>query len=459
MHNMTSLRPPWKGTRSPVADNDQGRDWIMNRAVECATHEETRAMAAAAWSRQRMHVAQRSEFYRSKLGSDLEGTSLDDLAQLPFTTKKDLHNAQQAGPPFGTHLAVDPAAVKRIYQTSGSSGRPSLIALTAADIQTWRSIGSRSYFATGLHPHNSVLTTFGAGPFVAGHTHGVIEALGAGSVPVGPGDTDRVIAAFEAGLVDTMLTTPSFALYLVDRFTRAGVDARTFGIIHLILGGEPGGGLPPIRATIEAAFGATVTEAMGLGDVSPSMFGECPSQQGLHFGAGGLVWPELIDADGGQVPLEAGAEGELVYTHLQREATPVVRFRSGDHVAILTTDCPCGRTSFTIRVAGRVDDMFIVRGVNVYPSAVQAVAGEFVPAVTGRIRAIVPESTVSVTPPVPIEVEIPEGAKPSPDLPGLIADAIRSRLKFRADVRLVPQADFGSAEYKTSPVVRRGAGS
>jgi phenylacetate-CoA ligase len=452
---MTNLRPPWKGTHLALADNDRGLDWIRDRRIECATTDELNSIAEAAWTRQRTHVAERSEFYRTKLGTDITDIGLRSLSEVPFTTKSELHSAQQARAPFGSHLAVDPKAVKRVYQTSGSSGRPSLIALTKADIQTWKTIGSRSYFATSLHPHNSVLTTFGAGPFVAGHTHGILEILGARSVPVGPGDTDRVIAAFEAGLVDTLLSTPSFALYLVDRFARDGVDAREFGVIHLILGGEPGGGLPTIRDAIETAFGATVTEAMGLGDVSPSMFGECPAQQGLHFGAAGLVWPELIDTEGNLVPIEAGAEGELVYTHLEREAMPVIRFRSGDYVAIQTTNCPCDRTTFTIRIAGRVDDMFIVRGVNVYPSAVQAVAGEFVPAVTGRIRAVVPESTVSVTPPVPIEVEIPDANSPHHDLATAIAAAIKARLKFRAVVTLVPQSSFGSAEYKTSPVIRR----
>ena len=448
--------PPWAGTRSPLADNDRGGDWIRDRAVECAPPHELLAVSSAAWARQREYLAGRSRFYREKLGHAITSIELDDFAGLPFTTKSELHAAREARPPFGTHLAADPDAVKRIYQTSGSSGTPSLIALTSADVDTWRTIGTRSYFATSLHPHNAVVTTFGAGPFVAGHIHGVVEDLGARNVPVGPGDNDRVVAALEAGLVDTILSTPSFSLYLADRFAGAGVDARLFGLIHVIVGGEPGGGLPAIRDVIERAFGAAVTEAMGLGDVAPSLFGECPAQQGMHFGGGGLVWPELIDAGDGVIPIESGAEGELVYTHLQREAMPVVRFRSGDHVAIKTTACPCGRSSFTMRISGRVDDMFIVRGVNVYPSAVQAVVGEFVPAVTGRIRAVVPESTVAVTPPVPIEVEVPDGAGQHADLGDSVSAAIRSRLKFRAEVRFVPQAEFGSAGYKTSSVIRKG---
>ena len=440
-----------------MADNERGRDWIRDREIECAPSSEVAAVAASNWQQQRSHVAEASGFYRTKLTgvADLSRIPLDRLAEIPFTTKKELQLAQGEDPPFGPHLAVDRGAVKRIYQTSGSSGTPSMIALTKRDIATWRTIGSRSYFATGLQPHNSVLTTFGAGPFVAGNTHGVLEELQVLAVPVGPGDTVRVLAAFEAGLVDTILSTPSFALYLADRFDAEGTDGRKYGLIHLIVGGEPGGGLPAIRSRIESAFGATVTEAMGLGDINPSLFGECPAQQGMHFGGQGLVWPELIDDQGKPIPFEEEAEGEMVYTHLEREAMPVVRFRSGDHVKIVTTHCPCGRTSFTLRVSGRVDDMFIVRGVNVYPSAIQAVVGRFTPRATGRARVIVASNTVSVTPPVPIEVEIPNDSDESNDLADSIAEAIRSQLKFRATIELLAQDDFGSAEYKTSPVVRR----
>ena len=344
--------------------------------------------------------------------------------------------------------------MKRIYQTSGTSGSPSLIALTAADLHTWRTIGTRSYYATGIREHNSVLITFGAGPFVVGHIHGVLEDLGARTVPIGPGDTDRVLTAFEHRIVDTMLTTPSYALYLIERYERSGVDAQSLGLIHFITGGEPGGGLPGIRSRIEDAFAADVTEAMGLGDITPSLFGECPAKNGMHFGGDGLVWPELVDQSGHPLEIEAGAEGELVYTHLQREAMPLVRFRSGDYIKILTTNCPCGRTSFTIRISGRIDDMFIVRGVNVYPSAVQAIVAGFMPEVTGRMRVVLEETGIAVAPPVPIEVEISDGAEINSDLPERIAATIRERLSFRATITLLPQGSFGSAAYKTGAIRR-----
>src|SRR5207249_3024933 len=154
------------------------------------------------------------------------------------------------------------------------------------------------------------------------------------------------------------------------------------------------------------------------------------------------------------VGMEAGAVGELAYTHLTREAMPVVRFLSGDVVRIEGTSCECGRTSFRMRCLGRRDDMFIVRGVNVYPSAILAVVGEFRPRVTGRARVIRPEGTVSIEPPVPVEVEVP-GEQAGAGLGGELEAAIRARLTFRARVELVPEGALGESGWKTRLTVTR----
>jgi phenylacetate-CoA ligase len=177
----------------------------------------------------------------------------------------------------------------------------------------------------------------------------------------------------------------------------------------------------------------------------------------MHFGGQGLVWPELIDPQTEDpIPIEPGALGEIVYTTLVRDAMPLIRFRSRDVVEIVDTTCMCTRTSFKMKIIGRSDDMFIVRGVNVYPSAIQAVVGEFEPLTTGRCRVVLPTTAgVSVEPPIPLEVEIPDGPLPPPSLVDDIEHSIRSSLVFRAEVTLIPQSDFGEAGYKTRPVIRR----
>jgi phenylacetate-CoA ligase len=433
-------------------------DWIWDREVETASPADVFARASAAWQSQLQHLLRDSPFYRRRLrAAGVEAKlGLADLHRLPFTTKSELKDAVEEEPPFGSNLAVPAETVKRVYQTSGSTGKPSVLALTKADVESWTAIGTRTYYATGIHEHSSVLSTFGAGPFVAGHTHFVLSRIGARSVPVGPGDTDRVVFGLRSGLADTLLGTASFAQHLANRLRSEGLEPGSLELGHIVTGGEPGGGIPAIRDHVQEALGVTVNEVMGIGDVAPSLFGECPAQQGMHFCGTGYIWPELVDPESREpVGIEPGAVGELAYTHLARAAMPVVRFLSADLVRVEGVDCECGRTSFRMRCIGRRDDMFIVRGVNVYPTAILALVGEFRPAVTGRARVIRSGDAVSVEPPVPVEVEVPDGRPADPGLADRIESAIRARLTFRSRVDLVREADFGDAGYKTRLTVSR----
>ena len=436
------------------------RDWIWDREVETASRTDQLAAASAAWDAQSRHLAEGSPFYARKFREAGIGTSakvrLADITSLPFTTKDELKQSVDEEPPFGTNAGVAEERIKRVYQTSGTTGTPTVIPLTRTDMDTWTTIGSRTYYATGIHEHHSVLTTFGAGPFVAGHTHFVLTRIGARAVPVAPGDTGRVLIALKTGLADTLLSTPSFAQYLANKLEGTSPDPKSLRLMHVVTGGEPGGGIPAIRDHIERVLGATVTEVMGIGDVAPSLFGECPEQHGMHFCGAGHVWPELVDPET-QAPMaiETGAVGELVYTHLTREAMPVVRFLSGDIVRIEGTSCECGRTSFRMRCLARRDDMFIVRGVNVYPSAILAVVGDFRPRVTGRARVVRRDSAVSVQPPVPVEVEVPVSSLADAQLVAAIEEAVHTRLTFRCKVELIPEESFGASGYKTNLTVKR----
>ncbi len=446
-------------TAGRLPDDTCERDWIWEREVEAARWEETRRLAVGAWERQYRRIRESSPFYARKFREAGVGgsfVSLADLNELPLTTKDELRQALEAEPPFGTNLCVSPEQVKRVYQTSGTSGAPSVLALTRGDMETWTVMGTRSYYATGIHEHSTVLTTFGAGPFVAGHTHFVLLRIGTRSVPVAPGDTERVIYGLRAGLADTLLATASFAQYLANRLETSDSEPSAIPLTHVVTGGEPGGGIPAIRDHIQRVLGVTVTEVMGIGDVAPSLFGECPHQQGMHFCGAGHVWVELIDPETHEpMEIETGAVGELVYTTLTREAMPIVRFRGSDIVRIEGTSCECGRTSFRQRVIGRRDDMFIVRGVNVYPTAILAVVGDFRPRVTGRARVIRRGTETSIEPPIPVEVEVTERHESDPALIAEIENAIHSKLMFRSRVDLVLESDFGEAGYKTRLTVNR----
>jgi phenylacetate-CoA ligase len=426
-------------------------DSIWDREVETENHEQAFIRAAAAWETQFAHVAEHSSHYRHAwrdAGVGDTHVAFEDLARLPFTTKDDLKKAVDLEPPFGTNLCVPIGRVKRVYQTSGTSGTPSVLALTPSDMEAWTDIGSRTYYASGIHDHHSVLTTYGAGPFVAGHTFFALSRIGCRVVPVGPGDTDRVLFGLYAGLFDTLMTTPSFAQYLSNRIEKS--REKIHRLEHVVTGGEAGGGIPAVRDHIQKVLGGTVDEVMGIGDVAPSLFGECPAQEGMHFCGGGRVWVEMVDPTTREpMSIEPGATGELVYTHLTREAMPVVRFLGGDIVRVEGGDCGCGRRTFRMRILGRRDDMFIVRGVNVYPSAILAVVGRFRPRVTGRARVVRSGSEVGIDPPVPVEVEVNASHLEDVALKDEIENEVRAALTFRSRVILVAEADFGEAGYKT----------
>jgi phenylacetate-CoA ligase len=213
---------------------------------------------------------------------------------------------------------------------------------------------------------------------------------------------------------------------------------------RVIVGGEPGGGEQSFRDKLEAAFGARVYEIMGIGDIAASLWGECPAQAGMHFSAEGLIHVELIDPDSGKcIAMEDGATGELVYTHLEREAAPLLRFRSRDHVRVWTSSCSCGRDSLRVRCIGRTDDMLVVRGVNVFPSAVREVVARFQPRVTGAILIKPATKGVRQEPPLPIVVE-GDAALAQP-----IAGAIRDALTFTAEIRMVPPRSLPRSDYKS----------
>ena len=387
-----------------------------------------------------------SAFYRNKLrAAGFESPEavggLERIAELPFTEKDELRASQAAHPPLGAHAAIDIAQAARVYSTSGTSGAPLYIPLTRHDVEQWREIGRRTYSCNGLKAGERVVTTYGAGPFVAGASLAAFEAIGAVHIPVGVGNTEKLLAAVARLQPEALACTPSYALYLSEKLP------KKHSLQRVIVGGEPGGGEQSFREKLEAAFDAKVYEIMGIGDIAASLWGECPAQAGMHFSAESLIHVELIDPDSGKsIAMEDGATGELVYTHLEREAAPLLRFRSRDHVRLWSSKCACGSRALRVRCLGRTDDMLIVRGVNVFPSAVREVVARFRPRVTGALLIKPPTKGVRQEPPLPIVVE-GEAA-----LADAIAAAIRDALTFTPGVRMVPPQSLPRSDYKSKLV-------
>jgi phenylacetate-CoA ligase len=397
------------------------------------------------------YLLERSNFYREKLADADTAGGLADIAQLPLTEKDELRATRTADNPIGAHLCAKRHEIVRIYSTSGTTGAPSYVPLTASDLDNWVTASARSYAASGVSGGQRIVSTYNAGPFVAGAALAAFERIGLCHIPVGTGNTERLVKAVELLEPEAVVLTPSYAAYVAENF-----DLRASSVERVLVAGEPGGGEPAFRAKLEEGWGASVTEAMGIGDIGVSLWGECEEQDGMHLGARGFVHAELIEPEtGAAVEMEHGATGELVLTHLQHRAAPLLRFRTRDHIEVRTSPCRCGRTGPRVRCIGRTDDMLIVRGVNLFPSAVREVVSAFAPQVSGHIVVKPDAAGVKQQPPLPVCVELARDATPD----GALADAIRDRLRevlvVQTRVELVPWGSLRRSEYKSTLVERQ----
>ncbi|GAB6171223.1 AMP-binding protein [Paradesulfitobacterium aromaticivorans] len=406
--------------------------------------------------KQLAYVMQNSPFYQRKFaeaGVNPEKVKrIEDLAQLPFTTKEELRRSQEEAPPLGLHAAAPMEKIIRIHSSSGTTGRPSYVGITNNDHRNWTRTVARVYYAEGVRPESKVIHGFGLGFFVGGlPLKDAIESIGATFIPIGTGASDRLYNSIRDIKADVLTCTPSYALYLAEYIReKFDTDPATLGIKKVMCGAEPGGGIPSIRRRIEEDWGATVTEGLGNADMGPVIFGECGESEGMHFCGQGFVHCEIIDPDTGEVlPLEDGVRGELVYTSLNRECVPLIRFRTRDHVEVWNDRCSCGRTGFRMRCIGRTDDMLIVLGVNVFPSAIKDVIGSLRPLTTGEIQVLLPEPGPKVEPPLRIKVEY--GSDHEVELPQLkkqVEGLLRDKLIFSPNVELVPPGTLPRYEMK-----------
>ena len=427
-----------------------------NEEMETLSSEEYFKVQKRALLRELNYVWQKSRFYQEKFGR--EGIELgdikeiDDLEKLPFTEKHEIRESLNVAPPLGKHASVDIGNVIRVYSTSGTTGNPTYIGLTFHDRDVWRETAMRAMWACGMRPRHIVPLPIGTF-FIAASYGEAIENLGSTLIPVGVGATDRLIGAVKNLGANFILSTTSFPLYLITYCQKKGIDPKTLGVRGFMVGGEPGGGIPHIRQKIEDAYGANVQECMGNGDMLGLMWAECEYKNGMHFVGQGACHPEIIDPTTGDVlEVKEGLKGELVYTSIDRECQPLIRFRTRDHVVVTQTTCECGRTGYCIKCIGRTDDMLIVSGVNVYPSAIRDVVGTLVPKVTGEILIQLVEPPPSVQPPMKIKVEHGQDPGDLRSLKNEIGKLLREKLIFNSDVELVPPGTLPKYEYKAKLV-------
>jgi phenylacetate-CoA ligase len=402
--------------------------------------------------RQLAYLESSSLFYAERLrGVRGEVRTPADLPRLPFTTKEELREGQRREPPFGPHLCAPPRRLARMHVTSGTTGEPVAVGFTDADHEANSEVGGDAFRIAGVRQDHTIAHCLNYALYAGGIAdHMALEASGATVVPVGTGQSRRLLDLIPRLGINAIFGTLSFPAYLAARAREAGIEPASLGLHHIVTAGEPGAGLAAVRGEIQAAWGATVADTFGMSDVWSTMAGECGWGEGLHLTVRDHAVLELVDPDSGApVELEDGASGELVWTHLRREASPLLRYRSGDLGRVWTAPCECGRTTPRIRIDGRRDDMVRVQAVNVYPQAIGAILSRH----PGLGRHCVVAEGDPVEPPLRVYVEAP----PDVDL-SAVAGGLHATLRARFEVIRLEPGSLPRAEQKTRIVYRTARG-
>lgn len=394
-------------------------------------------------------------FYGEKLKRIDFDPLRDSLAALPYTTRAEVQQDQADHGPFGTNLTFAAGAYTRVHQTSGTNGRPLRWLDTDESWGWWKSGWRTIYAAAGVRAGDRIFFPFSFGPFIGfWSAFEAAEGLGVLRIPGGGmSSSARAAAIFELGGT-VLCCTPTYALHLAEVAEREGRDARGSTVRLIIVAGEPGGNVPATRAAIETAWGARVIDHAGMTEIGPWGFEHLDAPGGIFVNEAEFI-AEVIDPQT-LTPLDLGraalpATGELVLTNLGRIGSPLIRYRTGDIVTLRESPLPavCGYRWAAGGVCGRVDDMLVIRGNNVFPSAIENIVREFAGVAEYRIR-IVEESSLRE---LAIELEPAERAA-GPALAAGIEGAIRDRLHFRPRITLVDPGALPRFELKAKRVVR-----
>ncbi len=347
---------------------------IWNESVECMSREEMRKVQSIRLKRVVERVYHNCEPYRKRMQEagitpdDIQ--SIDDIVKLPFTSKKDLRDYY----PFGL-LSAPMSEIVRVHASSGTTGKPIVVGYTRADLAMWAEAGARCLTAYGLGKNDVVQVSYGYGLFTGGlGAHAAVENIGGTVIPMSSGNTEKQIMLMKDLGAKALAATPSYALYLAEAMANSGIPRDEFQLKVGIFGAEPW--TEAMRKDLEAKLGIKAYDIYGLTEISgPGVGFECECQNGTHLNED-LFYPEIINPETGE-PVEPGKEGELVFTTLTKEGMPLIRFRTRDLTRLIYEKCSCGRTLVRMgRILGRSDDMLIIRGVNVFPSQVEAVLCE-----------------------------------------------------------------------------------
>jgi phenylacetate-CoA ligase len=441
---------------------------FWNPEIETLDRDQVCALEAPLIAEQIRYVYRHSPYYRDKYDrAGIDAAGIDShaaLTTLPFTEKADIALAQQQGALFGPNQCCDFDDIVRMTCTGGSTGEPTRIGWSRTDIEVYDEMGARALWAMGCRPRDLVISCLNYSMYAGGiMDHGAFETLGAGILPYSIGNSERLLEmlsrfpARDQGY--SLFMTPSYAVRLADIGQRLGIDLPALNVTRGYFSGEAGLQVPGYRDKIEQAWGMTAMDMYGTAELGVQS-GECEHRAGHHYCGAGLVAAELIDPDSGEaVAFDNESSGELVYTSLRREACPLIRLRSHDIVRVYTEACACGRNSFRLHTLGRSDDMFIVKGVNVFPLAIQEALLDHRPEISAEFFVELPAAPpIDYPPRLCLEVDARVNAEAYPRLADDIRSSIRRHCNFTAAVELVAQGSIAS-EHKTRRLYRSYLGT
>ena len=393
------------------------------------------------------------KFYRSRfdekgiLPEDIK--SLEDLRNIPFTTKDDLRDNY----PYGM-FAVPLREVVRIHSSTGTTGQPTVVGYTRNDIETWSELVARFMTAGGVTRDDVVQIAFGYGLFTGGFgLHYGAERIGASVIPISSGKTGKQLRIMEDYRTSVLVCSPSYAVYLADALEGNGIDPERLSLKYGLFGSEPWS--ERMREEIESRMGIIATDNYGLSEImGPGVAGECLARAGLHINEDHLI-PEIIDPETGE-GLPLGEKGELVITTVTREAMPMIRYRTRDLTRLYLDQCECGRTFIKMeKVSGRTDDMFIVRGVNVFPAQVEKVLFGF-EGITPHYQIVITRERALDQMTVLVEVNESlffDEMKKQRTFVEEISEAMRSELGLKVSLKLVEPRSLERFKGKAERVI------
>jgi phenylacetate-CoA ligase len=362
------------------------------------------------------YCGEHSAYYRRRLrDAGVEAgdvRTLEDLSRLPVLLAKadevalQKTSIERLGHPFGEHLCAPLNDVVAVSSTSGTTGNPMYYGFTRDDVALTDAMWARGFELAGLRPGDSVVHAFGLSMFLAGvPVVRAFERMGVRCFPVGAeAGSERLLRVIEQTRPTAICCTPSYGEFLIER-----ADLTGMGIRHVLCAGEPGAGLPEVRARLSEGFGgAAITDL--LGGTHGLMNVSCEAHDGMHLLGGDHCLQQLIDPETGRpVPIADGAVGVRVKTTLDWQAQPQLRASVGDIYQVRTSPCGCGRPGPRVKVIGRSDDLLIIKGVKLYPAAVQDLVHEFHPRLTGAFQIVLSKPGPKVEPPLRIRVEVGDG--------------------------------------------------